>query len=123
MRSSLKSQLYRDVSIETLFKLITNEKLLHHIDYTPIINGNEMDNLIYGLSDYIEMKICDSLYGDIVPTITANALNTNLIVFEKLQCGYRCSSVGKNANNSTCLPLLVLKCGKHYDGLVSSHDR
>ena len=123
VKSSLKSQLSIDVSIKKLSMLITKETMSNHIDHTPSIQENTVANLRKGLYDYIERKIYKSWYGDIVPTITANSLYTNLIVIEKHEYGFRCYCVGKNASNPSCLPLLVFKCGEHYDGLVLSRDR
>ena len=123
VKSSLKSQLSIDVSIKKLSMLITKETMSNHIDYTPSIQENTVANLRKGLYDYIERKIYKSWYGDIVPTITANSFYINLIVIEKHEYGFRCYCVGKNASNPSCLPLLVFKCGEHYDGLVLSHDR
>ena len=123
VKSSLKSQWGTEVSIDILLRLIRHETIINRIDYIPVINGNNVYNLTKGLSDYTERKIYDSWYGDIVPTITANALDIKLIVIEKLESCFRCYSVGKNAHNATCLPLLLFKCGKHYDALVSMHGR
>ena len=123
VKSSLKSQWGIEVSIDILLRLIRDETIINRIDYIPVINGNNVCNLTKGLSDYTERKIYDSWYGDIVPTITANALDIKFIAIEKLESCFRCYSVGKNAHNATCLPLLLFKCGKHYDGLVSMHGR
>ena len=123
VKSSLKSQWGIEVSIDILLRLIRHETIINRIDFIPVINGNNVYNLTKGLSDYTERKIYDSWYGDIVLTITANALDTKLIVIEKLENCFRCYSVGKNAHNATCLPLLLFKCGKHNDGLVSMHGR
>ena len=61
-----------------------------------------------GLNDNTERKIYDSWYGDIVPTITANALNIHLIVIAKLENVFNCISFAKNANYSGCFPLYYL---------------
>ena len=75
------------------------------------------------LSGYIERKLYKSCIGDIVPTITANALNIVIIVIEKRNNGFECYNVGKNANNSNSIPLILLKNGEHYDGLAIIHNQ
>ena len=71
-----------------------------------------------GLYNYIEREMYDSTYGDMVPDVTANALDVNIIIVEKHGYDYICYCTGENADMSTQLPLLVFKSGKHYDGLI-----
>ena len=76
-----------------------------------------------GLYDYIERKVYNSWFGDIVPTFTANALDIDIIVIEKRNNGFECYSVGKIANNPNSIPLLLLKIGQHYDGLANMRNQ
>ena len=123
VKSSLKSQLCLDISIEDLSRLITCKSLSNRDYYLHCIYRNSVYNLMKELSDYIERKLYKSWFGDIVPTITANALNIGIIVIEKRNNGFECYNVGKNANNSNSIPLILLKNGEQYDGLTIIHNQ
>ena len=104
--------------MDKLRVLIRNETVSNITEYLPAVDENSQNILMKGLYDYIERKMYDSTYGDMVPDVTANALDVNIIIVEKRGYGYICYCTGENADMSTQLPLLVFKSGKHYDGLI-----
>ena len=53
----------------------------------------------------------------------ANAFDVNIIIIEMERTDIRFNKVGRNADNPSILPLVVLKREKHYDGLIYLHSR
>ena len=83
--------------------------------YTTYIPSNE--NLLLLLSKYLLHKNYDTSFGDILPTVIANALRINLIILDQ---------IGNVFNKIKILPtdvtsnvtVAIHRTGDHYNGLI-----
>ena len=103
--------------------MIINKTLLNQSDYLSSTRDNNVNNLMNELFDYINRKRYKSWLGDLVPTVMANTLDVNINIIEMERTHLRFNKVGRNANNPSILPLVVLKRGEHYYGLIYLHSR
>ena len=73
---------------------------------------------------YITNKIYNMRYGDLVPLVTSNALNTGIVILEKMNNGeHDVHIVQPKECISDCTKLIYLyKCGDHYDACLPKHQ-
>ena len=56
---------------------------MHNSDrYVDFIDGTGYGSLLQGLNEYANNRRYDTSFGDLVPTIIANALSVNLLIIE-----------------------------------------
>ena len=92
------------------------EKYVHFLDY-----ATEFD-MFKALDEYINDKIYNNSFGDIIPYVMSNALRMNLLLIVKLHENgmYDTCYVTpfENLDMSTTVPLLLFKDGEHYDACI-----
>ena len=67
----------------------------------------------------INERVYDSIYGDLVPLVAANALSINIIIVSKTDNFYSSRRVRSSHKSGTNHPtVIVSKTGDHYDALV-----
>ena len=66
---SLKSQFpdSHAISINELINCLKKEAILHKERYLSAFGNNSSNSLLHGLSEYINNRVYDSVFGDIVP--------------------------------------------------------
>ena len=108
------------VTIYDVMKQLTDEMVRNYYRYIDFIDGNDRVALLNRLSEYINDKLCDTSFGDLVPVILTNALSVNLLIVEKngvnydvhfLECNYP-----KVDHPNT---LIIYNIGSHYDSIIS----
>ena len=52
---------------------------IYNVDF---IDGNGRGSLLQGLNEYVNNSRYETSFGDLVPSITANALSVNLLIIE-----------------------------------------
>ena len=110
--------------ISDLIQAIINETISNSSEY-DFINCSS-SNLWSGLTAYVDGKIYDSLFGDLVPHIIANALYVDIIiVFETESHEYATVHVPcTRLVTEGIVNVVIFKKGKHYDGIrpiISEH--
>ena len=76
------------VTISDVMKQLTDETVRNSYRYIDFIDGNGRVALLNVLSEYINDKIYDTSFGDLVPVILTNALSVNLLIVEKNGVNY-----------------------------------
>ena len=101
-------------------KQLTDETVRNSYRYIDFIDGNGRVALLNGLSEYINDKIYDTSFGDLVPVILTNALSVNLLIVENNGVNYdvhflKCNYPKVHHPNT----LIIYKIGSHYDSIIS----
>ena len=68
--------------------------------YIPFIDGASQESLINAMNAYVLHKIYNTLFGDNVPQIVANALGINIIIIKKTEHLHNVSIVCPYGNGS-----------------------
>ena len=112
-----------NVTLDYILQLLKREfqsnrgKYVHFLDY-----ATEFD-MFKALDEYINDKIYNNSFGDIIPYVMSNALRMNLLLIVKLHENgmYDTCYVTpfENLDMSTTVPLLLFKDGEHYDACIS----
>ena len=76
------SELLADIKSETISNSATYTPF-----YIPFYNDSSFTQLNSEMKMFVENKIDDTRFGDMVPLITANVLATNIIIIYKRECG------------------------------------
>ena len=108
------------VTIYDVMKQLTDETVRNSYRYIDFIDGNDRVALLNGLSEYINDKIYDTSFGDLVPVILTNALSVNLLIVENNGVNYdvhflKCNYPKADHPNT----LIIYKIGSHYDSIIS----
>ena len=115
--SSAASQLALTVELEKLKHLITSEIYSNFKTYLPTIENNSFNVLESQMLDYIDRKVYNSSFGDIVPVICSKVLNIGLCIVSSRESRHRCEIVFYDDSQ----PIIYLyKKNDHYDGIVYS---
>ena len=122
--SSMAFQIKTIITLSELIQAIISETISNSSEY-DFINGPS-SNLWSGLTAYVDEKIYDTLFGDLVPHIIANAIYVNIIIVRETESReyttlhVPCTRVLTESN------VVIYKKGKHYDGIqpdVSEHTK
>ena len=89
-------------------------------DYILHIDNNSRLKLFTYLNRYINNKVYDTSFGDLVPLIVANAIKMNLIIIDKTndECKCHIIPVVQNASPLRVNSVIIIKEGEHYNGLI-----
>ena len=79
---------------------------------------HEHELLLNKMDSYIDSKLYNSEYGDMVPLICANALNADVVIAHRGDIGFNVMAVTPDTAEKLNPPFLVMKCGDHYNGLT-----
>ena len=103
-----------------LITLIRYEVMDNVTDYIPHIDDNSRLKLFTYLNRYINNKVYDTSFGDLVPLIVANAIRMNLVIIDKTndECKCHIIPVVQNVSPSRANSVIVIKEGEHHNGLL-----
>ena len=76
------SELLADIKSDTISNSATYTPF-----YTPLYNDSSFTQLNSKMKMFVENRIYDTRFDDMVPLITANVLATNIIIIYKRECG------------------------------------
>ena len=74
--------------------------------------------LLKELNDYVVNRVYDTLFGDIVPNIVANALGIGFVLVYVSQQGKLCVNVVTSRNENNTYWVVLYKSGTHYDAVI-----
>ena len=103
------------ISLPSLLNAIRNETIRDITSLSEIYSSSEM--LIKEMDDYLDCKIYNSSYGDIVPQIIANALSANLHIALAVENNNRIIRVISQCAGEK-INLFLYKTDEHYDALI-----
>ena len=111
----------RHVNSETLLQDIAKETRGNICKYSAFFKNHTYDSILNMMERYTQHKIYDSLYGDIVPLVTANAIHTDLLILSREHISdnfdfhhVKCES----GIDSSVRPIILFKVGDHYDACL-----
>ena len=103
------------VTLSELIQAIISETTSNDSEY-DFINSSSF-NLWSGLTAYVDEEIYDTLFGDLVPHIIANAIPVNIIIVTETEsCEYLTQYVPCN-RLITDDNVVIYEKGEHYDGI------
>lgn len=117
--TSSNKQIQSETSIDKRYILnaIHKEATSHIETYIPFMKNMCVYRFHKGLTDYIENGSYNSRVGDIIPLITANALNQNILIITNEGDGINNHLIkAHRCGKSDFIP--VYKKGNHYDSIV-----
>ena len=113
--SSLHFQSSVNLTISELIQGIIDETSTKSDFYKDFMKGSLYD-LYRGLNAYVNYKVYDTSFGDLVPHIISNAIHVNITIVSGTQNqGYATHLVPCTASE-TQHDIVIWKAGKHYDG-------
>ena len=103
-------------ALKSIFKSETMS--ISHI-YTPIYRDASKTQLFAEMKLYVNNKIFKTLFGDLVPLVMANALESNVIVIKKqVNGGHNMHIIPPSIPAQININIVVYKTGEHYDGCL-----
>ena len=119
--SSYTNQICRGMMPLFKLKCLIIKEVVNNLDtYTPFINLDNV-SLLKQLHLYIFKKIYNTDFGDLVPLVTANAIEVNITILNcdiTLPNETACTEIIARENgNSLGKCVYLMKSGEHYDGL------
>ena len=77
---SMVSQLeVSDTSVDMLLKLLEEEIITNIEHYNAFVVNEYKDKILQGMFSYINHRVYNTYFGDLVPLILCNALMVNLL--------------------------------------------
>ena len=118
--SSLHFQSSVNLTISELIQGIIDETSTKSDFYKDFMKGSLFD-LYRGLNAYVNYKVYDTSFGDLVPHIISTAIHVNITIVSGTQNqGYATHRVSCTASE-TQHDIVIWKAGKHCDGVKSIH--
>ena len=71
------------ISSQGILDALKQEIISNMEMYRPFVDGASQESLINAMNAYVLHKIYNTLFGDNVPQIVANALGINIIIIKK----------------------------------------
>ena len=125
--SSFNSQVVpeRKINSDFVIKSLWDETHANFRRYTQFVENNSERQIIAGLYEYAHLKRYNTSFGDLVPEIMVNALNTTLIIISEISGKYNTQlfSPSKCSVEIGWPCVMVLKRGEHYDGITTSQEK
>ena len=115
--TSAVSQIGITVELVKLKQSITSEIYQNFKTYLPAIEGNSFNVLENQMKEYIDDKVYDSSFGDIVPVVCSKVLNIGLCIFSSRDNRYRHELVFYDDSQPI---IYIYKKSDHYDAIVYS---
>ena len=104
-----------------LLEAIRHETVANCDMYLPFVYNMPKTHFFYEMNRYINERVYDSKYGDLVPLVAANALSINIIIVSKSDnCSSSCTVQSSHKSGTNHPSVMVLKTGDHYDALVAN---
>ena len=91
--SSMESQHNISLGVHDVTELIKFEIFANYEQYHESMDGDRPDELLIRMNDYIDTKIYDSSFGDLVPVILANAMKIDLLILTEFEENYTCDCI------------------------------
>ena len=116
--TSLNAQLpkLRPLDKTTLTCKLDDETLFNAKQYCGVMGSGK--TLLKELNDYVVNRVYDTLFGDIVPNIVANALGIGFVIVYVSQQGKLCVNVVTSRNENNTYWVVLYKSGTHYDAVI-----
>ena len=116
--TSLNAQLpkLRPLDKATLTCKLDDETLFNAKQYCGVMGSGK--TLLKELNDYVVNRVYDTLFGDIVPNIVANALGIGFVIVYVSQHGKLCVNVVTSRNENNTYWVVLYKSGTHYDAVI-----
>ena len=117
---SMVSQLeVSDTSVDILLKLLEEETINNIEHYKAFVVNDYKDKVLQDMFSYINHRVYNTYFGDLVPLILCNALKVNLLKITKNNDKFTtqmiyADCVEKEIDSVVC----VYKYGDHYDALM-----
>ena len=100
------------LSYDHVLTMITNEINLNSETYSSLLHDHANSKVNEMINEYINNKNYDEHFGDLVPIITANAINNDLVIIKKHKNGLSYEYINSNqSKNSYKRPLFLLRQG------------
>ena len=118
---SMKHQLNISHNVKTLLCLLRKECTDHPGRYMPFIvnTGRSYDVFYTGMNNYIDFRLNESFFGDLIPLIMCNSLNVKINVLARGNNEFELFYVKPvHINQDPPQTVLVVKSDDHYDALV-----
>ena len=115
--SSLWYQSNVKVNTEDIINFIRDEITTRSLDYIDRFNGSihDLNQCVYA---YINDKIYDTPFDDLVLEVIANGLNININIIDGPQ-----THLAPCCRNEAGMGVFIFKVGEHYDGIKTiTHD-
>ena len=107
------------MSLSALKSIIRSETTSNSHIYNSIYRGSSTTQLFAEMELYVNNRIFETLFGDLVPLVVANALNSNVIIINKqVNGGHNMHTVPPNTSAQISGNITVYKTGKHYDACL-----
>ena len=85
--------------------------------YLPFFQTADNQCIFKGLNDYLIHKIYNQEFGDLVPALIANALNTRLVIFNEDRVKSSVDVINITPRGHTTKYIMLHICGEHYNGI------
>lgn len=115
---SLKCQHMIEIDLLHIKHVIMKEVNQNSSKYAVFIRQSNEVRLKVLMNNYIEFKQYNTQFGDIVPYITANALNIGLIIVNNLEGSDRAYSVIINPDTPCTKWVAITRSNDHYNALA-----
>ena len=81
--------------------MITNEINLNSETYSSLLHDHGNSKVNEMIHEYINNKNYDKHFGDLVPIITANAINNDLVIIKKHKNGLSYEYINSNQSKNS----------------------
>ena len=90
------------------------------IKYVAFRTDSSSVNLLAEMKSYVEQRVYDTLFGDALPLMLANALKMNIIVIIAENSEFYCRVIECESNVTVCIEnsIFVYKMNDHYDTII-----
>ena len=107
------------VGYNELKALIRSEVMNNTTVYLPAIDDNDIKRLKLEMDNYLDYKLYNSSFGDMVPLILAQILSMDLLIIVEERHGFFLSCVEpRNRRGEVQKCVFIYKRGDHYNGIV-----
>ena len=107
------------MSLSALKSIIRSETTSNSHIYNYVYRGSSTTQLFAEMELYVNNRIFETLFGDLVPLVVANALSSNVIIINKqVNGGHNMHTVPPSTSAQISGNIMVYKTGKHYDACL-----
>ena len=118
--NSVNSQLphKRIPSTKHILRMIEKEAMQHFEKYLQDVEGNSKETLMREMRGYILHKKYDTWFGDLVPLLTSNAFEIDVVIITINSPDEKTAQSVQENILIDCDTVMVMKSDLHYDALV-----
>ena len=119
--SSCKHQLHHDIDIHCLKSHIFIEANANYALYRQFLETDDNNNFAISLGSYINNKIYNNSFGDILPLIVSNALKINLTIYDQRERNTLEKIDIHCTQDNPQTTIILHRHGDHYNGAAKVH--